>query len=170
MILVLQIAAALVAGAAVVAAAAGRGTRMSLAGGVAVLAIALGYLAFGSRVWQAGNLFADQRQAWVHVTPYDASVAGAPPSVDRGFADWINARLRPGDSFFIAPPAGSDPGVLQWFTFRLLPHLAAEDASHADVLVFYGTNPRKSGLSSRVAGVADQYAPGLSIARTRNAS
>ena len=170
MILVLQIAAALVAGAVLVAAAAGRGTRLTLAGGLAVLAIALGYLAFGSRVWQAGNLFADQHDAWEHVAPYDASVAGAPPSVDRGFADWINGRLRPGDSFFIVPPAGNDPGVLQWFTFRLLPHLSSEDASDADVLVFYGTNPRKSGLSGRVAGVAEQYGPGLSIARTRNAS
>jgi hypothetical protein len=170
MILVLQIGAALVAGAALAAAAAGRGTRMTLAGALAVLAISLGYLAFGSRVWQAGKLFADQRGAWEHVTPYEASVAGAPPSVDRSFADWIDARLRPGDSFFIAPPAGSDPGVLQWFTFRLLPHLAAEDAAHANVLIFYGTNPRKSGLSGRVAGVAEQYGPGLSIARTRNAS
>src|SRR5690242_12211866 len=104
MILVLQIGAALVAGAALAAAAAGRGTRMTLAGALAVLAISLGYLAFGSRVWQAGKLFADQRGAWEHVTPYEASVAGAPPSVDRSFADWIDARLRPGDSFFIAPP------------------------------------------------------------------
>jgi hypothetical protein len=168
-VLLLQVVAVLVAGAVLATVAAAGITRGRLVTSLTVLAIALGYLAFGSRVWAVGKLFATQHKAWAAFDPGQASLAAEPPSVDRGFPDWIHQRLHKGDTFLIVPPASGDPSILQWLTYRLLPNLAVEHVNRADVLIFYGTTPRKSGYSRYVAGVAEQYGPNLSIARTRNA-
>jgi len=37
-------------------------------------------------------------------------------------------------------------------------------------LIFYGTNPRESGLTHLIKGIAEQYGPGYSLARTEHAS
>jgi hypothetical protein len=169
-ILLLQVVAALVAGAVLATVSTGTVGRTRLAASLTVLAIALGYLGFGSRVWAVGKLFSTQYHTWAAFDPGQASLASEPPSVDRGFPDWIRQRLRPGDTFFIVPPASGDPSILQWLTYRLLPNLAVEHVQRADVMIFYGTTPRKSGFSRYVAGVAEQYGPNLSIARTRHAS
>jgi hypothetical protein len=44
------------------------------------------------------------------------------------------------------------------------------EPQQADWLIFYDTNPRASGLTHLIKGVAEQYGPGYSIARTQRAS
>jgi hypothetical protein len=169
MILVLQVTAVFVAAAVVSAAAGKKPSAASVASAIAVLAVALGYLAFGSRVWQTGQLFSSQHKAWAPLDPNQAAVAGS-PGVEGAFAEWIRGRIRPKDTFFLAGDAGNDPGVLQWFTYRLLPNLSAPDERHADVLIFYSTTPKQAHDLRLIQGRAQVFAPNFSIARTKDAS
>ena len=104
------------------------------------------------------------------MTPAQAALAGTPPGVQSGFAEWIRARLAPGQRFYLAPSATQDVSVYQWFTYRLLPNLATDRPQEADWLIFYGTTPRASGYIHMIKGIATRYGPGYSIARARHAS
>jgi len=114
--------------------------------------------------------FWTQRAQWRLVA--EPAIAGAPkePGFQAGFAEWIRERIKPGDHFYLVPSATRDDGVYQWFTFRLLPNLMSEKPEQADWLIFYGTNPRESGLTHLIKGIAEQYGPGYSLARTEHAS
>jgi hypothetical protein len=169
MVLLLQVVAVVVAAVVISAAVGKTRSSASFVSAIAVLAVALGYLAFADRVWQVGQLFAQQQKAWAPLDPNQAALAGA-PAVETAFAEWIRGHVRPGDTFFIVGNAGRDPGVLQWFTYRLLPNLSATDEAHADVLIFYSTTPRQEHDTRLIRGRAEIFAPEFSIARTKNAA
>jgi hypothetical protein len=169
MILLLQVIGVLAAGVVLAAIVVRRTSAATVAGMVAALAVALGYVAFATHVWGVGQLFALQHRTWSPLTPDQAALAGTPP-VQGAFAEWIRPHLRPGDRFFIVPAtAREDPGVLQWFTYRLLPNLSADDLGGADVLIFYDTTPKASGYIHQISGRAQIFGAGYSIARTRHA-
>jgi hypothetical protein len=170
MALLFQIGAILMAGFVVALPWRSRPTPAILARSVVAVAVAFGYIAFWGHVWQNGKSFWAQRAQWRAVA--QPAIAGAPaePGLQVAFAEWIRAQLKPGDSFYLVPSPTRDEAVYQWFTYRLIPSLMTEKPEQADWLVFYGINPRETGLTNLIKGVAEQYGPGYSLARTRHAS
>jgi hypothetical protein len=168
MILVFEVAAFLAAAAAVSTLVAGKVNFSAITRTLAVLAIGFGYLTFGSHVWQITKSFSDQHKAWAQLTPAQEELAGAPTPADP-FVEWILPRIRPHETFFIVPSPSVDEAVRQWFTYRLLPHLETERPADADLLIFYGTTPKLSGLSSLLSGDVEKLDKNSLIARTRHA-
>ena len=171
MVLLLQVGAVLFAGSvAAVAWSSSKSSPQTVAKAILILAVAFAYLAFWGRLWQTSKSLLAQRSQWETLTPAQAAVAGTPPGVQSGFAEWIKGRLQPGQRFYLVPSATQDVSVYQWFTYRLLPNLASDGPRKADWLVFYGTTPKASGYLHMIKGIAAQYGPGYSIARVRHAS
>jgi hypothetical protein len=172
MALLFQIGAVLMAGFVVALAWTARPRPSAIARSIVVVAIAFGYIAFWGHVWQNGKSFWAQRAQWKTIPPAQAALYGAPaePGFQKDFAEWIRERLEPGDYFYLVPSPTRDDAVYQWFTFRLLPNLMSEKPEQADWLVFYGTTPRESGFIHSIKGIAEQYGPGYSIARTQHAN
>jgi hypothetical protein len=171
MVLLLQLGAVLLAGSvASVAWSSSRPSPQAVARAIVILAVAFAYLAFWGKVWQTNKSLLSQRSQWETLTPTEAATAGTPGGVQGSFAEWIRGRLEPGQKFYLVPSPTQDVSVYQWFTYRLLPNLAAARPQQADWLIFYGTTPRASGYIHLIKGVAAQYAPDDSIARVRHAS
>ena len=170
MALLFQIGAILMAGFVVSLAWTARPRPPAIARSIVVLAVAFGYIAFWGHVWQNGRSFWAQRAQWRAVA--QPAIVGAPaePGFQAGFAEWIRSRLEPGDRFYLVPSPTRDEAVYQWFTYRLIPNLVTEKPEQADWLIFYGINPRESGLTHLIKGIAQQYGPGYSLARTQHAS
>ena len=170
MALLFQIAAILMAGFIVALPWRRRPKPSVVASSIAAVAVAFGYIAFWGHVWQNGKSFWAQRAQWRAVA--QPAIVGAPtePGLQVGFAEWIRSRIKPGDRFYLVPSPTRDEAVYQWFTYRLLPSLMTEKPEQADWLVFYGINPRETGLTHLIKGVAEQYGPGYSLARTQHAS
>jgi xanthosine utilization system XapX-like protein len=170
MVFLFEIGAVLMAGFVVALPWRARPTPPAIARSIVALAVAFGYIAFWGHVWQTGKSFWAQRAQWRMVA--QPAIAGAPnePGFQSGFAEWIRDRIKPGDRFYLVPSATRDDAVYQWFTFRLIPNLMSEKPEQADWLIFYGTNPRESGLTQLIRGIAEQYGPGYSLARTQHAS
>lgn len=171
MALLFQIGAILVAGFVVALPWRRTPTSAVLARSVVALAVAFAYIAFWGHVWQNGKSFWTQRAQWRAVAQ-PAIVGGtlAEPGLQVGFAEWIRARLKPGDRFYLVPSPTRDDAVYQWFTYRLHPSLMTEKPEQADWLVFYGIEPRETGLTHLIKGNAEQYGQGYSLARTQHAS
>ena len=90
-------------------------------------------------------------------------LGGVSEGLNEPFIDWVREQLEPGDTIHVA---GADPRLnlgFQWLTFRLLPHLAAESAADADVLVFHDRWP--SGYDRRRFDAVRTFAPGFHIVR-----
>jgi hypothetical protein len=172
MVLLLQLGAVLVAGWVAAAAWSSKATPAAVARAIVILAFAFGYIAFWGHIWPIGKSFLTQRSEWEKLAPAQAAVAGSPLGVGSGtdFAEWIRARIKPGERFYLVPSPSQNVSVYQWFTYRLLPNLESERPQRADWLIFYGTYPRASGYLHLVSGIAEQFGPGLSIARVRHAS
>jgi hypothetical protein len=168
MILVLEVAAFLAAGAVVATMLTRTVNFASVASALAVMAVAFGYIVFASHVWQITAAFADQRRQWVKLTPTQQVMEASPTAADP-FVEWIRGRIRPHESFYIVPSPYVDEAVRQWFTFRLLPHLEADRPANADLLIFYFTTPKQSGLAPLVAGPVEKLDHDSLIARTRHA-
>jgi hypothetical protein len=168
MILVLEVAAFLAAGAVVATVWSRSASFSAIATALAPMAVAFGYIVFASHVWQTSSAFADQRRQWVKLTPAQQELAGAPTPADP-FVEWIRGRIRPGETFYIVPSPNVDEAVRQWFTYRLLPHFETDRPQDADLLIFYFTTPKQSGLSRLVAGPVEKLDNDSLIARTRNA-
>jgi hypothetical protein len=166
-----ELGAVLMAG-FVVAAWTAKPKPAEIARSLLLVAIAFAYIAFWGHLWQTGRSFWSERSDWKTVGRPQADVAGAPPEpgFQTPFAEWIRERLKPGDRFYLVPSPTRDEAVYQWFTFRLLPNLATDRPQQADWLIFYGTSPRQTGLIHSIRGIAQQYGPGYSIARTNHAS
>jgi xanthosine utilization system XapX-like protein len=170
MALLFQIGAILTAGFVVALAWTARPGPPAIARSIVVIAVAFGYIAFWGHAWQNGKSFRAQRTQWRAVA--QPAIVGAPaePGFQAGFAEWIRSRLEPGDRFYLVPSPTRDEAVYQWFTYRLIPSLVTEKPEQADWLIFYGINPRETGLTHLIKGIAEQYGPGYSLARTQHAS
>jgi hypothetical protein len=166
-----QLGAVLMAGFVVAVAWTAKPAPAAIARSIGVLAVAFAYIAFWGHVWQTGKGFWTQRAQWKPMPREQAEIAGAPlaPGVPAAFAEWVRARLKPGDRFHLVPGPARSPAVYQWFTFRLLPNLSSQP-QRADWLIFYGMSPEESDLRDSIIGTAEQYSPGYSIARARHAS
>jgi hypothetical protein len=168
MLFLFQIGAVLLAGWFVALASTKKPRPSAIARSIIVVVAAFAYVAFWGHVWQNGKSYWSQRAQWRLVAQPELAGVPAQPGFQTGFAEWIRERIKPGDHFFLVSGTPND-GVYQWFTFRLLPSLMTEP-QQADWLIFYDTNPRASGLTHLIKGVAEQYGPGYSIARTQRAS
>jgi hypothetical protein len=168
MILLLQVAGLLAAG-AVASALLFRTTRAAMVPtALVVLAVAFSYIAFWGHVWSLGRTFLDQHSNWSRQPPGQAEVAGTPAGVQSPFAEWLRTRIKPGERFYFIPM--QDVGAYQWFTYRLMPNLAVDKPAKADVVIFYGTTPKKNGYRPSSFAKLEQYAPSFSIGRVANAS
>ena len=168
MILVLEVAAFLAAAAVVSTLFARKANFSAITSTLAVLAVGLGYFTFGAHAWQTIQIFSDQHKAWSQLTPAQEELVGSPTSAD-SFVEWIRGRIRPHESFFIVPSPSVDEAVRQWYTYRLLPHLETDRPEDADLLIFYGTSPKLSRLSSLISGKVDRLDKTSLIARTKHA-
>jgi hypothetical protein len=174
MLLLGEVAAALLAGVLGAFIWTRKATPASVARWIFVFAIVFAYLFFWGHVWSIGDGFWSDRSTWKRLPRDHGPTAGAlaeNADLRVGFADWIRRRLKPGDTFYIVPAkARADPAVYQWFTYRLVPSIASEGPDGADWLIFYDTSPARSGFSARLDGTPEQYEPNYSIARIRHAS
>jgi hypothetical protein len=175
MTLLLQVGAVIAAGFVIAAAGLRQTTPDATARAIVLLVLASGYLAFWSHVWPNSHTFMDQRSAWSTLTPAQAAMAGTaqagipPEAGPQGpFVEWIRGRLPRNGRYYIVPTTTQGAGYYQWYTYRLLPNLAAARPSDADWLIFYGTTPKASGYEHLV-GEHLQFAPGYSIAKLRRA-
>lgn len=170
MVLLFQIGAVLMAGFVVSLAWTARPRPSVVARSIIVVAAAFGYLTFWGHVWQYGKSLRVQRTQWQAVAQPELAGVPTEPGFQSGFAEWIRARLKPGDRFYLVPSPTRDDAVYQWFSYRLIPNLMSEKPEQADWLVFYGISPRESGLTYLIKGIAEQYGPGYSLARTQHAN
>jgi len=174
MLLLGEVAAALLAGALGAFIWTKQATPASVARWIFILATVFAYLFFWGHVWSVSHGFWSDRSTWQRIPDDKAAAAGAvlaDANLRTGFADWLRRRLGAGDSFYLVPAkARAEPAVYQWFTYRLLPSIASESPDGADWLIFYGTTPAESGFSGRLDGAPEQYEPNYSIARIRHAS
>jgi hypothetical protein len=174
MLLLGEVAAALLVGVLAAFIWTKKSTPTSVARWIFVLATVFAYLFFWAHVWSTTDRFWSDRSSWTRLPREQGAAAGAVAAnadLRVGFADWIRRRLKTGDSFFLVPAkARADPAVYQWFTYRLLPSVSSERPGEADWLIFYDTSPARSGFSSQLDGTPQQYEPDYSIARIRHAS
>jgi len=174
MLLLGEVAAALLAGVLGALAWTRKVTPASIARWIFVLATVFAYLFFWGHVWSISHGFWSDRSTWDGVPREKAAAAGAVEAdagLRTGFADWIRRRLKAGDSFYLVPAKARDNvAVYQWFTYRLLPSLSTDRPEEAKCLIFYGTSPTESGFGGRLDGAPEQYEPNYSIARIRHAS
>jgi hypothetical protein len=168
MILVLEVAAFLAAAAVLSTLFARKASFSAITSTLAALAVAFGYFAFGVHAWQTIQVFSDQRKAWSQLTPAQDELVGSPTPAD-SFVEWIRGRIRPDETFFIVPSSSVDEAIRQWYTYRLLPHLETDRPEDADLLIFYGTTPKLSGLSRLLSGKVDRLDKISLIARTKHA-
>jgi hypothetical protein len=171
MVVLLQLGAVLAAGLFVALVWTSSLRPADVARSLVVVACAFAYFAFWSHLSQQVDSFRAERILWSSVPPEQAAAAGAQnaPGMQSAFAEWIRARIHPGDRFYLVPSATRDEAVYQWFTYRLSPSLATAEPQQADWLIFYGSSPRQSGLIHAINGIAERYAPGYSLARTNRA-
>jgi hypothetical protein len=174
MLLLGEVAAALLVGVLGAFVWTKKATATSVARWIFVFATVFAYLFFWGHLWSIADGFWSDRSTWKRL-PHDQGPAAAAVSENAdlrvGFANWISRRLKVGDSFYIVPAkARAEPAVYQWFTYRLLPRIASERPEGADWLIFYDTSPARSGFSARLDGAPEQYEPNYSIARIRHAS
>jgi hypothetical protein len=171
MVFLFQLGAVLAAGVFVALAWTSKARPVDIARAIVVLAGAFAYIVFWAHIRQNVDGFRSQRFAWRAVPQAQAAVAGVPaePGLQSAFAEWIRDRIQLGDPIYLVPSTTRDEAVYQWFTYRLLPSFQTTSPDKADWLIFYGTNPKDSGLRHEIKGVAERYAPGYSIARTNRA-
>src|SRR5205823_6425079 len=169
MLLLGEVAAALLVGVLAAFIWTKKSTPTSVARWIFVLATVFAYLFFWAHVWSTTDGFWSDRSSWKRLPREQGAAAGAVAAnadLRTGFADWIRRRLKAGDRFYLVPAnARDDPAVYQWFTYRLLPSLSSERPDEAKWLIFYGTSPVRSGFSGQLDGVPQQYEPNYSIAR-----
>ena len=174
MLLLGEVAAALVAGVLAAFVWTRKSTPTSVARWIFVLATVFAYLFFWAHVWSTTDGFWSDRSTWERLPHGQGAAAGAIAAnadLRVGFADWIRRRLKAGDSFYLVPAtARADPAVYQWFTYRLIPSVESKRPDGADWLIFYDTSPARSGFSGQLDGALQQYEPNYSIARLRHAS
>jgi hypothetical protein len=167
-ILLLQVAGFLAAGAVVSAALTRRTGVVGVATALGVLAVALGYVAFASHAFSIGKVFDSQRAYWATLTPAQEELAGT-PGIPGAFVEWIRGRIRPHETFYIVPSPTTNDAITQWYTYRLLPNLEVDHPRNADLLIFFGTTPKRSGYASLVSGPVQRFDKTSSIARTHHA-
>lgn len=174
MLLLGEVAAALIAGVLAAFVWTKKSTPTSVARWIFVLASVFAYLFFWAHVWSITDGFWSDRSTWERLPQGQGPSAGAIAAnsdLRVGFAEWVRRHLKAGDSFFLVPAkARADPAVYQWFTYRLIPSVESESPDGADWLIFYDTSPAWSGFSGRLDGAPKQYAPNYSIARLKHAS
>ena len=174
MVLLGEVAAALLAGVLGAFIWTRKVAPTSVARWIFIFATVFAYLFFWAHVRSITDGFWSDRSTWRRLPREQGAAAGAVaenPDIRVGFADWIRRRVKAGDSFYIVPAkARSEPAVYQWFTYRLLPSIASERPDGADWLIFYDTSPARSGFGARLDEAPEQYEPNYSIARIRHAS
>jgi hypothetical protein len=112
------------------------------------------------------------------------NIYGQRLGVNIAFLDWVQARLPPGDSYYLVMPQGPElAGTPHWITYRMLPHLptdiegqpgnykprspSAANAAKADWIVFYSVDTRRWALRKRFRLRVETFAPGFALARRR---
>jgi hypothetical protein len=140
--------------------------------GVALVAAGVASVLFWAHVWDVGKAFRDTHRQNAALTAFDAERApGSAGGVNVAFLDWARARMSGDDTFHVLPEAArNDAFIYQWMTYQLIPHRFVERADEADWLVFYNTDPGKTGYDRRHFGPPVSFGPGLSIARRTDAS
>jgi hypothetical protein len=164
--LVSQVAGALVAGALVFVLARQVGARNHQAiGAIAIVPIAIAGLLALPNLRDATVSLLDQRKVNAALTAEQAQLQGGVwLGVDVAFLGWAGAHFGEGDTFhLVVGDSANTPEVQQWALFQLGPHLAVEQPTAADWLVFYDSSP--TGYPAGMLDDLEIYAPGFAVAR-----
>jgi hypothetical protein len=166
-----QVAGALLAGTLVLVFTHRCGLRPRQAvGSVAVVPIAVACLLALPGLHDAIVGLLDQRSASLPLSREEKELrAGAAEGMNVAFLAWAKAQLPDEQTFYpvVGKAASEKPITMQWLLFQLGPHLAVDDPSEADWLVFYESNPaqyRSVPLTHTMI-----YGPGFALARNQNA-
>jgi hypothetical protein len=167
--LLFQVLGVIAGGVALAALLGGGRTRFAPAG-VAVVVVGVASLLFWTQVWPAGRALRDARKTNANVSRGDATRApGSSAGANVGFLDWARGRMKPGETFYLAPAGtASDAFVYQWSTYQLLPHRHVPERG-ADWLVLYNVDPRTVHYDRSRYGRRVTYAPGLAVVRRTDA-
>lgn len=161
-----QVAGALVAGALVLVLARQTGARGQRAvGAIAIVPVAIAGMLALPNLRDATVSLLDQRKANAALTAEQAQLQGGLGlGVDVAFLGWAGGHFAEGDTFhLVVGDSSKTPTVTQWALFQLAPHLAMEQPTVADWLVFYDAGP--AGYPAKMLDDLDIYSPGFAVAR-----
>jgi hypothetical protein len=137
-----------------------RRTMAASAAGVAVVVVSL--LGVQS-VWTNARSQRATGKAQRALTTAQANMAGGQAiGVNAPFVEWTVRQASSRDNFYLV---GQDPTVIQWLSYRMLPHLAVERPQKGTWLVFYGQTPRQAGYKRAQLDDVRTFAPGFEMAR-----
>lgn len=161
-----QVAGALAAGALVLVLARQAGARGRQAlGTVAIVPVAVAGLLALPSLRDATVSLLDQRKANAALTTGQAQLQGGLGlGVDVAFLGWAGGHFAAGETFHLVVGDSADAAtVTQWGLFQLAPHLAVEQPSAANWLVFYDASP--AGYPAGMLDDLEVYSPGFAVAR-----
>jgi hypothetical protein len=109
---------------------------------------------------------------------------GARMGVSTPFIEWVKARLRPGDSYYLVMTTATETAAFPlWITYRLLPNLAtgiegqlgngtvrkrsASAVGSADWVIFYAVDARNWLAAGGTEGRLEKFTPTLGVLRRR---
>jgi hypothetical protein len=179
--LIMQLLAALCAGALLIVVARQLGLDSRRAFGAASLvAISVATVLALPTLREDVSKLLSQRKEYVGLSPTERrSLSGAQFGLNTDFIAWVDEHLGEGETFYFKygqvpgqPPfeiGGTLEGaIVGWGSYRLGPHLAAEDAASADWIIFYGGGGPADYVGK--LGKVLTYEPGLVMARNADAS
>lgn len=166
MLLVSQLAGAISAGILVLVLARQAGARgKEFIGVVALVPVAVAGLLALPNVTDSAEYLLNQRQEDVALSGEEAQLQGGVlAEVDVAFIGWAGDHFTAGDTFWLTVCKGTNnAAAFQWGSFQLAPHLAVENPSEANWLIFYDCGPARY-RDARHRGL-EFYAPGFAVAR-----
>ena len=138
------------------------------AGGLAVAVAVIAAAMFWTQTWAFWVDRSTERRSHANLSAQaaayaDISLGGA----SKPFLEFVRARLKPGETYAIAPAkALADVTVKQWTSYVLVPNLLS-DEEHADAIVIYSREPRSVDYDRKRFPVLEEFQRGYAIALRR---
>lgn len=135
------------------------------AGGLAITIAVIAAFSFWSQTWGFWVARSTERATWNTISAKQAGYADANiTKANMPFLEFVRARLKPSETFSIAPASKfDDVTVKQWTSYVLIPHVLT-DEKDADALVIFSDSPESVDYDRERFPVLEEFKRGYAVA------
>lgn len=136
--------------------------------GIAVAVVAV--FLFWTQLWSYWSARTGERRSYATLTSevaryQDASIG----KINQPFLNFVRGKLRPGDTYAIAPSSILNGGYQhQWITYALTPNLLVEP-DEADWLIVFNADPKRADYDGEQFPALDSFEDKFAIGRRADA-